>query len=445
MLGEGTKKRQRRGQQDQDFPTPSESNGGLGTQFANSSHSTTQFYSDQSTALPSFSSILTQPLPGSSAQHTAGEVARFEAMFSQSTDASLNYIQDTLGLSDDFFMPATLSAAQTGPHVSSVPSCDYSDSMRTASPYVTGPSPKSNDPAPKSGGDGSPGSKDSSDTPQQDADSPVQLLSRLDYELVTLLTSLDKGRPYVTMDTLISPIHNSKSSNPAVDEILNRTREFVDVLKAFSGHQSSSTAARSPQKSSKRRSYQSDTSHGNSEMDRETPSDSSAESVASTISSSLLTKSDARPVAALDSASLLAILTVYIRVLRLHLVIFANVYDLLKELSESDDPVLCPVPGLNFSSFPIQSGNLQTIILIQIVTSLFERLETLLGLPREFRIGGREPECPGLFGQQGFMEAARPIMRNEEIGAMEHGKGGVKALRIHIRKTKLLLKESIAP
>lgn len=92
-----------------------------------------------------------------------------------------------------------------------------------------------------------------------------------------------------------------------------------------------------------------------------------------------------------------------------------------------------------------ESGNLQTIILIQIVTSLFERLETLLGLPREFRIGGREPECPGLFGQQGFMETARPIMRNEEIGAMDHGKGGVEALRRHIRKTKQLLKESIAP
>lgn len=192
MLGEGTKKRQRRGQQDQDFPTPSESNAALGTQFANSSHSTTPFYSDQSAALPSSSSILTQPLPESSAQHTAGDVARFEAMFSQPTDPSFNYTQDSLGLSDDFFMPATLSAAQTGPHVSSVPPCDYSDSMRTASPNVTGPSPRSNDSTPKFGGDGSPGNKDSSDTPQQDADSPVQQLSKLDYELVTLLTSLPR-------------------------------------------------------------------------------------------------------------------------------------------------------------------------------------------------------------------------------------------------------------
>lgn len=169
--------------------------------------------------------------------------ARFEAMFSQPTDPSLNYLPDSLGLSDDFFMPATLSAAQTGPHVSSVPSCDYSDLGRAASPYVTGLSPRSNDPTPKPGGDGSPGSNNSSDTLQKDTDSPVQQLSRLDYELVTLLTSLGKGRPHVTMDTLVSPIHNSKSSKPAVDEKLNRTREFVDVLETISEHRTSSTTA----------------------------------------------------------------------------------------------------------------------------------------------------------------------------------------------------------
>lgn len=355
VLGEATTKRRRRGQQDQDLSTPSEPSAAPGTQFVNSSHSTAPFYS------------MTQPLQESSAQHTAGDDERFGAMFSQPTDPSLNYLPDSLGLSDDFFMPETLSAAQTGPHVSSVPSCDYSDFGRTASPYVTGLSPKSNDPTPKPGGDGSPGSNNSSDTLQQDADSPFQQLSRLDYELVTLLTFLGKGRPHVTMDTLISPIDNSKSSKPAVDEILNRTREFVDVLETISEHQNSSAVARIPQKPSRRRPHQSDTSYGSSETDRDTPSDSSTKSVVST-TSSLPTKSDARPTAALDSASLLAILTVYLRVLRLHLVIFTNVYDLLKEVSESDDPVLCPVPGLNFSSFPIRESPLSASFAVQALT-----------------------------------------------------------------------------
>jgi hypothetical protein len=92
----------------------------------------------------------------------------------------------------------------------------------------------------------------------------------------------------------------------------------------------------------------------------------------------------------------------------------------------------------------LESGNLQTIILTQIVTSLFERLEALLGLPREFPIGGRKPESPGLFGQQGFMKTAGPILRMEEVGASDH-EGGMKALRRHIKRVKHLLKESIVP
>lgn len=350
----GSKKRQRRGQQDQEVRTPGESTGAFGMQFANRSHSTSPFYSDQSAALPASSSILPQPLPESSAQLAAGNVAGFEALFSQPTDLSLNYIQDSLGLSDEFFMTGALAPAQNALQVSPVPSSDNPDLMGTTSPLnVTGPSSIPNDPTPESRGEGTTDSRDNGNTPQQDVGSPLQQLSRLDYELVTLLTFLDKGRPHVTIDTLISPIDNAKSSKPAVDDILNRTREFVDLLKAFSGHQPSSAATKGPQSSPKRRSHPPDASRGSSDMDHDTPSDSFAQSMASTLSSSSSspTMSDSRATTALDSTSLLTILTVYIRVLRLHLVIFSNVYELLKDISKSDNPVLCPVPGLNFSSF----------------------------------------------------------------------------------------------
>lgn len=43
------------------------------------------------------------------------------------------------------------------------------------------------------------------------------------------------------------------------------------------------------------------------------------------------------------------------------------------------------------------------------------------------------------------MKTAISIIRYEEAGASDHGKGGVKALRRHIKKTKQLLKEGIAP
>lgn len=107
---------------------------------------------------------------------------------------------------------------------------------------------------------------------------------------------------------------------------------------------------------------------------------------------------------------------------------------------------LCPCRrGSSPNIYGLESGNLQTIILIQVVTSLFERMESLLGLPREFRIGARKEEPRGLFVQPGFMDIAGPIMRKEDDGQLHHGQGGVKSLRKCIKKSKQLLRDSIAP
>lgn len=87
-------------------------------------------------------------------------------------------------------------------------------------------------------------------------------------------------------------------------------------------------------------------------------------------------------------------------------------------------------------TFGSESGNLQTVILIQVVTNLFEHVENLLGLPGEFRISSRKEEPRGLFGQPGFMDIARPIMRKEEDGDPHYGQGGISCLRKYIKKDK---------
>ncbi|MCJ1306502.1 hypothetical protein MMC25_000145 [Agyrium rufum] len=113
--------------------------------------------------------------------------------------------------------------------------------------------------------------------------------------------------------------------------------------------------------------------------------------------------SNLHPGVKLDSTSLLLILTTYTHFLRLYVVLLAHMCEFLKELSDGDDPYLCPLPGLSFSNFPLQSGDLQTIILIQIITNLIERTERLLGLPREFRINPRGG-CPeGLSSDDDFV------------------------------------------
>jgi hypothetical protein len=84
-------------------------------------------------------------------------------------------------------------------------------------------------------------------------------------------------------------------------------------------------------------------------------------------------------------------------------------------------------------------------MIIQIVTNMFERIETLLGLPREFRIGTREDSCDGLLRSEGFLEFALAIIRREDVGRPEEGKGGMRSLRKDMKKARQLLRSCIAP
>lgn len=83
---------------------------------------------------------------------------------------------------------------------------------------------------------------------------------------------------------------------------------------------------------------------------------------------------------------------------------------------------------------------------IQMVTNTFERMERLLGLPREFHIGTRDGGgSSGLLSGDGFLDVAKSMLRKEEVGRSEEGQGGIKYLRKTIKKAKRLLRDRIAP
>ena len=84
-------------------------------------------------------------------------------------------------------------------------------------------------------------------------------------------------------------------------------------------------------------------------------------------------------------------------------------------------------------------------MIIQLVANMFERMETLLGLPREFRIGTREDSHNGLIFNTGSSEIARALLLKEDGGRPEEGQGGIGALRKDIKKAKRLLRSHIAP
>jgi hypothetical protein len=84
-------------------------------------------------------------------------------------------------------------------------------------------------------------------------------------------------------------------------------------------------------------------------------------------------------------------------------------------------------------------------MVIQLVTNMFERIETLLGLPQEFRIGKRKDNHDGLLRDGGILEFARSILRTEEVGRPEGGRGGMRSLRKNMKKSNQLLRSRIAP
>lgn len=98
-----------------------------------------------------------------------------------------------------------------------------------------------------------------------------------------------------------------------------------------------------------------------------------------------------------------------------------------------------------FADIDLDSGNLQALVLIQIVTSDFEKIEVLLGLPVELRICKRRGERNGLFGAYGFLDLATAILGREDGETPGRGKGGIKTLRRSIARAKFLLKEHISP
>ncbi|KAM7196180.1 hypothetical protein V8F33_006292 [Rhypophila sp. PSN 637] len=301
---------------------------------------------------------------------------------------------------------------------------------------------------------------------------PLQCLCRLDHDLVTMLARLEHETATLTMKRLVT-VQAGAASQSVAHQILDKTTEFVRILEILvdisrplnssnvntpSSTSSIDTTKKTPKTSlynsksmrhGRRRGPSpfsiSDDDDGNNEGEDDSDSISSTRrsryhrASASAHAYTTSAESTCSPTSSpsvvptppdLDVASLLSILITYMRLVQLYLIVFAYVNSHLKDLSQSDSPHLGPIAGLAFSSFPMQSGNLQTLILIQIVTNLFEKIDDLLAMPKEFRMSGRRRQGAlliksGILAQAppGFLELARGILAPEGRG---RGRGGGK-------------------
>lgn len=175
----------------------------------------------------------------------------------------------------------------------------------------------------------------------------MQQLSRLDYNFMTILNSLDLGPPQVTMQTLVSTVNNSPST---VDDITHKTTRFMKILKVPTGDcwPSSTPALAVTIRSSKFAAHETGTrSYSGEDSDdfsdegsfMETPN---YEQELPDVSPSTTCSPTARR--ELDTPCYLLIIMVYIRLLRLYLIIPAHIHQYLKALFKSNDPHLHTVP-----------------------------------------------------------------------------------------------------
>lgn len=187
-------------------------------------------------------------------------------------------------------------------------------------------------------------------------DTPLRKLSRLHHELMATNFHLAEGSLGVTMKTIFDANMESFHAS-TMEQILNRTTEFAAILKLLAETRLASAGA-SPAVHSvqgtqnKRRSGASSISI----YDHDSVFGSPANTITSIEQSS---SSMASPPAHedLDTSSLLLILAIYTRLLRLHSTVFAHVHQHLKELSESDHPHLRPFLRFSInSSFPMRKS-----------------------------------------------------------------------------------------
>jgi len=146
----------------------------------------------------------------------------------------------------------------------------------------------------------------------------------------------------------------------------------------------------------------------------------------------------------LDTTTVLLLLTSYVNIIRLFVILCTHVHLFLLGIALSENPSICPIPNLQFSQFPLQSGNLQGLILIQVVKNLLYQIEIALGLHPEYRLDREESSVEGILSHSDFDDLIEIVIKREESGKSTNGSGGIKSLQENIAKAEQLLRNKIA-
>lgn len=180
----------------------------------------------------------------------------------------------------------------------------------------------------------------------------TEQLSKINLKLVSLLKNVARGPPYVTFKTLIDAACGSAASpsEPTpLEDILNSTRHYLDVLDLIANLSRSSPNASS---------NTSKTPEGYTSTSESTPvsQDDCMHGFESSTAASKQPNDMVVRGTHLDSSVPLLLLTCYIHTLRLHVALFWHIKQYIQAISETDHRTIYLLPGLyGFSNFPLRT------------------------------------------------------------------------------------------
>lgn len=144
-----------------------------------------------------------------------------------------------------------------------------------------------------------------------------------------------------------------------------------------------------------------------------------------------------------DIPTALVILTCYIQIIQIYDILFSRVYESLSEMSHQSISSLQSVPGLQLGGFPVQYGNLQVKILVQVIMHLLVHIERLLGTSAEFRLDPSRGTNDGIFSSSELTALLRMVMSQtdgQESDGM--GVGYIPSLRENMKNIQQILEQN---
>ncbi|KAJ5553984.1 hypothetical protein N7513_003943 [Penicillium frequentans] len=141
-----------------------------------------------------------------------------------------------------------------------------------------------------------------------------------------------------------------------------------------------------------------------------------------------------------DIQTALVILTCYIQIIQIYNILFSRVGESLSEMSYQSISSLQSVPGLQLGGFPVQYGNLQIKILVQVIMHFLCHIERLLGTPAEFRLDPASGSKDGLLSSPELTALLRMVMSQKDDKESDGmGVRHILSLRKNLEKIQQML------